>query len=147
MYKISDFTKPVYKTGEIMEILNISYSTIKVYDKNGTLPIKRTGTGRRAVFREDLLNYLDSKGLLYDDTETAKKHDVIYVRVSSHEQKQKGDLDRQAMFLLENVHDLHNPIIIYNERGRIGPERQAQETAGADGHGARPQGLKSIRDI
>ena len=30
MYKISDFTKPVYKTGEIMEILNISYSTIKV---------------------------------------------------------------------------------------------------------------------
>ena len=43
MYKISDFTKPVYKTGEIMEILNISYSTIKVYDKKGTLPIKRTG--------------------------------------------------------------------------------------------------------
>ena len=39
MYKCSDFTKPVYKTGEIMEILNISYSTIKVYDKNGTLPI------------------------------------------------------------------------------------------------------------
>ena len=32
MYKSSDFTKPVYKTGEIMEILNISYSTIKVYD-------------------------------------------------------------------------------------------------------------------
>ena len=48
MYKSSDFTKPVYKTGEIMEILNISYSTIKVYDKNGTLPIKRTGTGRRS---------------------------------------------------------------------------------------------------
>ena len=112
MYKSSDFTKPVYKTGEIMEILNISYSTIKVYDKNGTLPIKRTGTGRRAIFREDLLNYLDSKGLLYDDTETVNKHDIIYARVSSHEQKQKGDLDRQAMFLLENVHDLHNPIIM-----------------------------------
>ena len=99
-------------TGEIMEILNISYSTIKVYDKNGTLPIKRTGTGRRAVFREDLLNYLDSKGLLYDDTETVNKHDVIYARVSSHEQEQKGDLERQAVFLLENVHDLHNPIIM-----------------------------------
>ena len=112
MYKSSDFTKPVYKTGEIMEILNISYSTIKVYDKNGTLPIKRTGTGRRAVFREDLLNYLDRKGLLYDDTETVNKHDVIYARVSSHEQEQKGDLERQAVFLLENVHDLHNPIIM-----------------------------------
>ena len=106
MYKSSDFTKPVYKTGEIMEILNISYSTIKVYDKKGTLPIKRTGKGRRVVFREDLLNYLDSKGLLYKDTGLVKKQDVIYARVSSHEQEQKGDLDRQALFLLENVRDL-----------------------------------------
>ena len=144
MYKSSDFTKPVYKTGEIMEILNISYSTIKVYDKNGTLPIKRTGTGRRAVFREDLLNYLDSKGLLYDDTETVNKHDVIYARVSSHEQEQNGDLERQAVFLLENVHDLHNPIIM---KEGLGSERQAQEAAGTDGHGARPQSLESIRDI
>ena len=41
-----------------------------------------------------------------------EKHDVIYARVSSHEQKQKGDLDRQALFLIENVKDLHNPIIM-----------------------------------
>ncbi len=65
MYKSSDFTKPVYKTGEIMDILNISHSSIKVYDKSWKLPIKRTGTGRRVVFREDLLNYIDDKGLLY----------------------------------------------------------------------------------
>ncbi len=112
MYKSSDFTKATYKTGEVMEILNISYSTIKLYDKTGKLPIKRTGSGRRIVFREDLLNYLDSKGLLYKDTEDKTKHDVIYARVSSNEQKQKGDLDRQAMFLMENVKDLKNPIIL-----------------------------------
>lgn len=111
MYKSSDFTKPVYKTGEIMEILNISYSSIRIYDKKGTLPIKRTGSGRRVVFREDLLAYLDSKGLLYRDDE-AGKHDVIYARVSSHEQKQKGDLDRQVLFLIENVKDLHEPVIL-----------------------------------
>lgn len=111
MYKSSEFTKPAYKTGEVMDILNISYSTIKVYDKNGTLPIKRTGTGRRVVFRDDLLNYLDTKGLLYKDTDEIGKHDVIYARVSSHEQKQKGDLDRQAMFLMENIKDLHEPVI------------------------------------
>ena len=35
MYKRSDFTKPAYKTAEIMDMLNISYSTIKNYDKQG----------------------------------------------------------------------------------------------------------------
>ena len=111
MYKRSDFTKPAYKTAEIMEILNISYSTIKNYDKQGKLPIQRTETGRRVVLKEDLLNYLDSlKMLIHDDKTT--KHDVIYARVSSNEQKTKGDLDRQAMFLMENCHDLQKPIIL-----------------------------------
>ena len=49
MYKRSDFIKPTYKTAEIMEILNISYSTIKNYDKQGKLSIQRTETGRRVV--------------------------------------------------------------------------------------------------
>lgn len=111
MYKRSDFTKPAYKTAEIMEILNISYSTIKNYDKQGKLSIQRTETGRRIVLREDLLNYLDSLKMLIHDDETTK-HDVIYARVSSNEQKTKGDLDRQAMFLMENCHDLQKPIIL-----------------------------------
>lgn len=112
MYKSSDFTKPAYKTGEVMKILNISYSTIKIYDKEGRLPISRTETGRRIIFRDDLLDYLDSKGLLYRDEKDTVKHDVIYARVSSNEQKQKGVLDSQAMFLMENVKDLHNPVIL-----------------------------------
>ena len=111
MYKKSDFTKPAYKTAEIMEILNISYSTVKNYDKQGKLPIQRTETGRRVVLREDLLNYLDSLGMLINDEERIK-HDVIYARVSFNEQKTKGDLDRQAMFLMENCHDLQKPIIL-----------------------------------
>ena len=111
MYKKSDFTKQAYKTAEIMAILNVSYSTIKNYDKQGKLPIQRTETGRRVVLKEDLLNYLDSlKMLVYDDKTT--KHDVIYARVSSNEQKTKGDLDKQAMFLMENCHDLQKPIIL-----------------------------------
>lgn len=111
MYKRSDFTKPAYKTAEIMKILNVSYSTIKNYDKQGKLPIKRTETGRRIVLKEDLINYLDSlKMLVHDDKIT--KHDVIYVRVSSNEQKTNGDLDRQTMFLIENCNDLQKPIVL-----------------------------------
>ena len=111
MYKSSDFTKQTYKTGEVMKILNISYSSIKVYDKNNKLPIKRNAAGRRVIFRDDLLNYLDEAGLLYRDDSIDKK-DVIYARVSSHDQKQNGDLDRQALFLLEHVDDLKNPLIL-----------------------------------
>lgn len=111
MYKRSDFTKPAYKTAEVMKILNVSYDTIRRYDKQGKLPIKRTETGRRTVLKEDLLNYLDSLNMLLNDEEMTK-HDVIYARVSSNEQKTKGDLDRQAMFLMENCHDLINPVIL-----------------------------------
>lgn len=111
MYKRSDFTKPAYKTAEVMKILNVSYDTIRRYDKTGKLPIKRTETGRRTVLKEDLLNYLDSLGMLLNDEEMTK-HDVIYVRVSSNEQKTKGDLDRQAIFLMEHCDNLINPVIL-----------------------------------
>lgn len=111
MYKRSDFTKPAYKTAEVMKILNVSYSTINNYDKQRKLTIKRTETGRRTVLRDDLLNYLDSLKMLVNDEEMTK-HDVIYARVSSNEQKTKGDLDRQAMFLMEHCNDLNNPVIL-----------------------------------
>ena len=111
MYKSSDFTKPLYKTKDIMKILGVSYATIKNYDKNGKLKFNRTETGRRVVFREDLLEYLDNAGILYKDMDFDKR-DVIYARVSSSEQKAKGDLDRQVTFLLENVDDLYKPIVL-----------------------------------
>lgn len=111
MYKSSDFTKPLYKTKDIMKILGVSYATIKNYDKNGKLKFNRTETGRRVVFREDLLEYLDNAGMLYKDMDFDKR-DVIYARVSSSEQKAKGDLDRQVTFLLENVDDLYKPIVL-----------------------------------
>ena len=94
-----------------MKILGISYATIKNYYKNGKLKFTRTETGRRVVFREDLLEYLDNAGMLYKDMDFEKR-DVLYARVSSNEQKTKGDLDRQVPFLLENVDDLYRPIVL-----------------------------------
>ena len=123
MYKSSDFTKQAYKTGEVMKILNISYSSIKVYDKTNKLPIKRNKAGRRVIFREDLLDYLDEAGLLYRDDET-DKHDVIYARVSSNDQKQNGDLDRQALFLLEHADDLKNPVILKEVGSGLNDQRK-----------------------
>ena len=102
MYKVSDFRQELYKPGDLMKILNVTYQTIKNYDISGKLPIKRTETGRRVVTREDLLRYLEERGLLYND-ESKIKSDYIYARVSSNEQKTKGDLDRQVCYIVENV--------------------------------------------
>lgn len=111
MYKSSDFKKEAYKTNEIMRILNVSYGTINNYDKQQVIKFTRGPKGRRLVYRDDLLNYLDSKGLLYRD-DRENKRDVIYARVSSADQKEHGDLDRQALFLIENVNGLNNPLVL-----------------------------------
>ena len=49
--------------------------------------------------------------MVFND-ETTQKIDVIYARVSSHEQKVKGDLDRQVSFLAQKVKDLKNPLVL-----------------------------------
>ena len=112
MYRESDFTKKIYKPKELVDILGVCHSTVRKYDVEGKLPVKRTETNRRVVHREDLLAYLEQQGMLYRDDERLQKVDVIYARVSSHEQKAKGDLDRQALYLVEHVADLVNPVII-----------------------------------
>ena len=113
MYKLSEFTKRTYKTGEVAEILHLHYQTVIRYDNEGILHFKRNESNRRVMFKEDLLQYLNEKGLLIDDT-VQTKSDVIYCRVSSHDQQTKGDLDRQVVKLMEYAQSyrLQNPIIL-----------------------------------
>ena len=110
MYLESEFTKDAYKTGEVAKILGLSTKTIMTYDKDGRLKFQRTSTGRRVITRNDLLNYLEKHNFLTKDI--GNRRDVIYARVSSQKQKKTGDLDRQALFIVENVKDLKNPIIL-----------------------------------
>ena len=49
------------------------------------------------ILREDIITLLQKKGLIMDET-VYQKRDVIYARVSSHEQKKSEDLDRQVLF-------------------------------------------------
>lgn len=111
MYSISSFKKQSYKVHEAAKILNVSTKTIRNYDAQGILHAERTVGNHRAIPREEIIRFLNEKGLLIDDT-SSKKRDVIYARVSSHDQKNHGDLDRQALFLVESVPDLQNPLIL-----------------------------------
>jgi predicted site-specific integrase-resolvase len=111
MFRSEDFTQEIYKTGEVAKILKVTPRTIMNYDKEGLIKFNRTETNRRIVFREDLLDFLDKQNILYRDDDSLKS-DIIYARVSSNDQKQKGDLDRQALFLIESISNLQNPIIL-----------------------------------
>lgn len=111
MYKKSEIIKNSYKTGEVAKMLNVTNRTIQNYDETGKLKVHRTENNRRCILRDDLIEFLDRHGLLFDDT-NKEKIDVIYARVSSHDQQKHGDLDRQALFLVENVSGLINPLIL-----------------------------------
>lgn len=111
MYKISDFTKNMYRVHEVAEILGVTTKTIRNYDKDGKLKTCRTEGNHRMITREDLIAFLDSKGIIVNDI-SGTKRDIIYARVSSHDQKKGGDLDRQAMYLIDKVDNLINPLVL-----------------------------------
>ena len=111
LIKVSELTKEQYTAGEVAKLLGVHVKTVQVWDRTGVLPFSRTHTNRRILSKDKVVELLDSRGLIFND-ETAQKRDVIYARVSSHEQKAKGDLDRQIMFLINSVNDLKNTLVL-----------------------------------
>jgi len=104
-------TKETYKPKEVATILNVTTRTLRNYEYRGKLKYKRNEYNRRYITKEDLIEFVKSNNL-YTDMVVFDKRDVVYARVSSNEQKQKGDLDRQAVHIVETNPSLVNPIIM-----------------------------------
>lgn len=83
-----------YKTGEIAKMLGISIPTVLSYCEQGVIKHVKNQYGHRRIEASDFFEYLLSIGQGIDDSEQ-NKHDVIYARVSTHDQVERGDLDRQ----------------------------------------------------
>ena len=83
-----------YKTGEIAKILGISIPTVIRYCDQDIIKHVKNQYGHRRIEASDFFDYLLSIGQGIDDSEQ-NKHDVIYARVSTHKQAERGDLDRQ----------------------------------------------------
>lgn len=111
MIKQSELTKEQYTIGEVAAFLNINVKTIQRWDREGIFKCERTHTNRRVINRDNLIAVLNDRGMLFNDI-NGSKIDVIYARVSSNEQKAKGDLDRQVSFLVQSVKDLKNLTIL-----------------------------------
>ena len=83
--------------GEAAEMLGVTDKTLRMWDKAGKLvPIRTPGKQRRyRVSDLEKFQGLPSKA----EAETKQEIAAQYSRVSSHEQKEKGDLDRQTVRL------------------------------------------------
>lgn len=79
------------------EMLGVSKDTLRNWDKNGKLKSQRTEGNHRRYRLGDILKILG----VYDEMDKQKESVAIYCRVSSHDQKKKGDLDRQKGRILE----------------------------------------------
>ncbi|SMB97052.1 DNA binding domain-containing protein, excisionase family [Thermanaeromonas toyohensis ToBE] len=82
----------LYSLHEASRILGVCTKTLQRWDKAGKIKVVRTPGGRRRIPESEVRR-------LTGDTELRTSPSrvlVIYARVSSHEQKAKGDLDRQV---------------------------------------------------
>ena len=81
---------------EASEYLNVSQDSLRNWDRSGKLPSIKTVGGHRRYQKEKLDEFI---GIINE----IKTNDSVatYARVSSHDQKQKGDLDRQSQRLSE----------------------------------------------
>lgn len=83
--------------GQVAETLNVSQETLRIWDREGKLPSVRSEGGHRRWRESDILAYMGTES----QEEKPSKMVCIYGRVSSHDQKQHGDLDRQCQRLSE----------------------------------------------
>lgn len=77
------------------KILGITTTTLREWESSGYILSIRTKGNHRRYKKEDIQNIIGNNKI--SNVESV----AIYCRVSSHEQKQKGDLERQKNRLIE----------------------------------------------
>ena len=94
------------------EYLNVSEDTLRKWDKSGKLIPKKTSGGHRRYLVSELNDFIGIDNQINEKNKEIKC--ATYARVSSNEQKQKGDLDRQSQRLSEYCakHNLYVEYII-----------------------------------
>lgn len=99
------------------EILSVTKTTLRYYDKEGTLkPVTRTPGGHRRYSIQQLHEFLgidNDKNNQKDNNETRV---YIYARVSTKKQKATGNLDRQKTRLMEHcINQGYKIVKVYQE--------------------------------
>ena len=100
MVKKSELTKEYYKTGELAKMIGKQTRTVQNYCIRGDINSIIIPSGKRIISKDEVIKYLRSSNLLYEDD---SKIDLIYARVSTNKQKNRGDLDRQIDYITREI--------------------------------------------
>ena len=100
MVKKSELTKEYYKTGELAKMIGKQTRTVQSYCTRGEINCIIISSGKTIIIKEEGINYLKKSNLLYEDD---NKIDLIYARVSTNKQKNRGDLDRQIEYITREI--------------------------------------------
>lgn len=123
VFKREDLTKDSYTTGDVAKLFNVTPRTIQQWDREGLIGFDRTPTNRRKVSKEKLIEYLKLKNMFYED-ERKEKKDIIYARISSQGQVKQGDLDRQVSYIISQVSDLKNLVVLKETGSGLNSKRK-----------------------
>lgn len=100
---------------EVCELLNVHIDTLRLWDNNGKLLAIKTKGGHRRYKKSQIDEFMQNE---VEETGQNKNVVAVYCRVSSHDQKQKGDLDRQKARLLQYCMDKeYKAEYVYEEVG------------------------------
>jgi excisionase family DNA binding protein len=101
----------LYPMHEATKILGVSLKTLQRWDKLGKIKIVRTPGGRRRVPESEVKRLSGEK-----EYKPVGRVLAVYARVSSREQKAKGDLDRQVEQVRKRFdHRLFDDILIITD--------------------------------
>ncbi|MFV2014448.1 MAG: IS607 family transposase [Candidatus Heimdallarchaeota archaeon] len=81
-----------FSVSQAGSLLGVCVTTIRRWDKNKQIRCIRTPGGHRRIHKEEIDRIIAGKKRKYSKK---KRYVATYARVSSHDQKKKGDLDRQ----------------------------------------------------
>lgn len=123
VFKREDLTKDSYTTGDVAKLFNVTPRTIQQWDREGLIGFDRTPTNRRKVSKEKLIEYLKTRNMFYEE-EGKDKKDIIYARVSSQGQVKQGDLDRQVSYIISQVSDLKNLVVLKETGSGLNSKRK-----------------------
>ncbi|MHA1910892.1 MAG: IS607 family transposase [Candidatus Kariarchaeaceae archaeon] len=85
-----------YSVSEAGFLLGVHSETIRRWDKGGKIKCIRTVGNHRRIHRDEIKRIIEGKKRKYVKK---KRYVATYSRVSSHDQKKKGDLERQKEYL------------------------------------------------
>ena len=108
----------LYTAREACEILGVNIKTLQRWDREGIAFATRTPTNRRRFSQSEINRLLNLKSGDNSNRDNIKEHTVaIYGRVSSHEQKAKGDLDRQVGSIMIKINGQYSNILTITDVG------------------------------